>query len=63
MRNFLAILVACAALLVVPEFAQAQAKKDQGKGAGMTCAQRCSKFCVGKHPNCFDTCSTRMCNR
>ena len=63
MRNFLTILVACAALLVVPELAQAQAKKDQGKGAGMTCAQRCQKFCEGKHHNCFDRCSTLRCNR
>ena len=53
-------LAALAVIMIVgaPEVSFAQ-KKDPK--AGMTCAQRCSKFCEGKIANCFDRCTTLKC--
>ena len=60
MKLVLAAVFGCLALMTISEDALAQSTKKKA-GAGMTCAQRCSKFCEGKHHNCFDRCSTLRC--
>ena len=60
MKLLLAAVFACLAVVTISEAALAQGSK---KGAGMTCAQRCSAYCNsgGKHHNCFDRCTTIRC--
>lgn len=49
----------CAAILWAGAAGVASAQPKKGQ----TCAQWCQQVCQGKHYNCFDTCSTRRCNR
>ena len=58
MKLALAVVFACLAVVTISGDVLAQGTK---KGAGMTCAQGCSKFCQGRHPNCFDKCTTIKC--
>ena len=60
MKLVLAAAFACLALATVSGDALAQSTKKK-EGAGMTCAQRCSQGCQGKHHNCFDRCTTIRC--
>jgi len=59
MKFVFATAFACLAFVAISQDAIAQGKKKEG--AGMTCAQRCSKYCEGRHQNCFDRCSTLRC--
>ena len=59
MKFAFATIIACATFFAASDGAFAQSKKKES----MTCGQRCSAYCQGKHPNCFDRCSSLRCNR
>ena len=62
-KIFFALVLGATTLFGGYDLAFAQAKKENAKGAGMTCAQQCQQFCQNKHVNCFDKCSGIKCNR